>query len=62
MFGGEDLNDLYVTTAYSGTGEPPSGHERPGYDFSANRGGQLYRVRVDVQGKREFETDFAWPE
>jgi len=61
MFGGKDLNELYVTSAYSGTGNPPSGHEPPGYDFSANRGGQLYRVKVDVQGKREFETDFAWP-
>jgi len=61
MFGGKDLNELYVTSAYTGTGEPPTGRERPGYDFSANRGGQLYRVKVDIQGKREFETDFAWP-
>jgi len=62
MFGGKNLDELYVTTAYTGTGEPPSGHERPGYDFDAHRGGELYCVKVDVQGKREFETDFAWPE
>ena len=33
-----------------------------GYDFDAHRGGELYRVRVNVvTGKPEFETDFAWP-
>jgi len=57
MFGGKDLNELYVTTAWNGTGEksPPS------YDGAAHRGGELYRVKLDVQGKAEFETDFAWP-
>ena len=58
MFGGKDLNDLYVTTAWNGTGE-----NDPPYDGSKHRGGELYRVRIDdVQGKPEFETDFAWPE
>ena len=61
IFGGPQLNDLYVTTARSGEGEPPSGLEPEGYDFDAHRGGELYRVRVDVTGKPEFETDFAWP-
>ena len=58
MFGGEDLNELYVTTAWNGTGEgsPTT------YDGSAHRGGELYRVKLDVQGKDEFETDFAWPD
>ncbi len=62
MFGGPDLNDLYVTTARLGDGDPPSGLEPEGYDFSAHRGGELYRVRVDAKGKPEFETDFAWPD
>ena len=61
IFGGTELNDLYVTTARSGEGEPPSGLEPEGYDFDAHRGGELYRVRVDATGKPEFETDFAWP-
>ncbi|MEE8362946.1 MAG: SMP-30/gluconolactonase/LRE family protein [Dehalococcoidia bacterium] len=64
MFGGEDLTDLYVSTAYNGTGQPPSGDEPPGYDFSAHRGGELYRVNLSdqgIRGKPEFTTDFAWP-
>ncbi len=60
-FGGADLTDLYVSTASWGTGGPPSGLEPIGYDFSAHRGGELYRVRLDIQGKPEFQTDFAWP-
>ncbi len=62
MFGGADLNELYVTTAWSGTGEPPAGFEPAGYDYSAHRGGELYRVRLDIQGKPEFEADFPWPD
>ena len=61
-FGGPDLTDLYVTSAHVGTGEPPGGLEPVGYDPSAHRGGELYRVRdVGVTGKAEFETRFAWP-
>lgn len=61
MFGGPDLMDLYVTSASFGTGDPPSGLEPKGYNYSAHRGGELYRVRLDIKGKPEFETDFAWP-
>ncbi|NQU97424.1 MAG: SMP-30/gluconolactonase/LRE family protein [Chloroflexi bacterium] len=62
MFGGKDLDELYVTTAtFGGHGEPLTGFEPPGYDFSAHRGGELYRVKLDIKGKPEFETDFAWP-
>jgi sugar lactone lactonase YvrE len=61
-FGGPDLTDLYVTSARAGTGEPPSGLEPIGYDFSAHRGGELYRIRdVGVKGKQDFETRFSWP-
>ena len=62
MFGGEDLTDIYVTTANNGTGKPPSGGEPKGYDFTAHRGGELYRVRQDeIQGKPEFEASLPWP-
>ena len=60
MFGGKDLNELYVTTAWNGTGESLTGDEPAGY-VEPHRGGELYRVKLDVQGKPEFETDFAWP-
>ena len=63
MFGGDDLTDLYVTTAYNGTGGPPGGLEPEGYDFNAHRGGELYRVRLGdhgIRGKPEFEADFKW--
>lgn len=62
-FGGPELTDLYVTTASIGTGNTkPSGLEPEGYDFSAHRGGELYRVRdIGVRGKPEYEADLPWP-
>jgi D-xylono/L-arabinono-1,4-lactonase len=61
-FGGPDLTDLYVSTASNGTGAPPSVLEPAGYDYSAYRGGALFRVRgLDLPGKPEFETDLVWP-
>jgi D-xylonolactonase len=49
-FGGEGLDDLYVTTA----AEPwPSSLAPPGYDPQAPTGGALYRVRAGVQGLPE---------
>ena len=61
MFGGEALTDIYVTTARSGTGDPPSGMEPEGYDFNAHRGGELYRARqTQIKGKPEFQADLPW--
>ena len=61
MFGGDDLTDIYVTTASFGSDSPPDPDGPPKYLQIENRGGQLYRVRQDrVQGKPEFETDFSW--
>ena len=62
MFGGKDLNELYVTTAAFGTGDPtPTGWEPAGFDMSTYRGGDLYRVKLDIQGKPEFITDYSVP-
>lgn len=56
-FGGPDLTNLYVTTAANSWVGP---YAPPGYDFHAGTiGGSLYRMRVDVRGKPEFEADFA---
>lgn len=54
-FGGPDLMDLYITTA----GENwPSPLAPPGYDDRGGKfGGGLYRLRLDVPGKREHEAD-----
>ena len=61
MFGGEDLIDIYVTTAMFGSDDAITEADPPAYHSISNRGGQLYRVRQDmVQGKAEFETDFRW--
>jgi sugar lactone lactonase YvrE len=51
-FGGESLTDLFVTSA--GKSEPmpvmPTG-----YDPSTGlMGGQLFRIRLDIQGKAEY--------
>jgi sugar lactone lactonase YvrE len=56
-FGGDDLMDLYITTA----GESwPSPLAPKGYDFNAtNSGGSLYRVRLDVPGKPEHLADLG---
>lgn len=51
-FGGDDLTDLYITTAGESFETPLA---PPGYDFHApNIGGPLYRVRGDVPGKLEY--------
>jgi D-xylonolactonase len=51
QFGGEELCDLYITTA----GESwPSALMPPRYDAtSGDFGGALYRVRTDILGRRE---------
>jgi D-xylonolactonase len=65
MFGGKDLTDLYVTTADYNVN--PGGVLDPvGYDWKAYkngyRGGGLFRIRLgDIQGREEFQADFAWP-
>ena len=64
MFGGRDLNELYFTTAAaledSGSSMDPVGYDwddyRKGY-----RGGGLFRLKLDIQGREEFRADFAWP-
>ncbi len=43
IFGGDDLHDLYITTA-------------GGSDDSNTADGMLYRVRVDVPGRPEFRS------
>jgi len=61
MFGGKDLNELYVTTASAGTGMTKAeaiGIEPKGYDYNAYRGGDLFRVKLDIQGKLDYKTKF----
>ena len=65
MFGGKDLTDLYVTTADFNV-DPGGPLDPVDYDWDAYqsgyRGGGLFRVRLgDIQGREEFQSDFAWP-
>jgi sugar lactone lactonase YvrE len=54
-FGGDDLTDLYITSAGDSW---PSDQAPPGYDFNApNIGGSLYRLRPGLQGKPEHLAD-----
>ena len=57
-FGGPDWNELYITTA----GEDWSTRYAPlGYDSSrVHIGGELYRLKLDIQGKPEYKTKFVW--
>lgn len=65
MFGGKDLDELYFTTADYKV-EPGSPLDPVGYDWDAYnrgyRGGGLFRVHLDIQGREEFKADFKWPE
>jgi sugar lactone lactonase YvrE len=56
-FGGENLTDLYITTAGDSW---PSHLAPPGYNFdAANIGGSLYRLRLDIQGRLEHPADLT---
>jgi sugar lactone lactonase YvrE len=58
VFGGDDLTELYVTTAGHSWEGP---YAPPGYDFKApNIGGSLYRIRVDIRGRPENLAAFCW--
>jgi len=65
MFGGADLTDIYVTTAGTSL-EPGSPLDPKDYDWKAYsqnyRGGGLFRVRQDIQGKPEYKARFPWPD
>lgn len=56
IFGGDDLSDLYVTSA----GNPaPSDFAPPSFDADNDDiGGPLFRVQPNVKGKPEFMADF----
>lgn len=64
MFGGKDLDVLYFTSA-SFKCEPGSPLDPVDYDWegynSSYRGGGLFRVKLDIQGREEFKANFAWP-
>ncbi len=57
-FGGPHWNELFITTA----GEDwQTRHAPPGYDSSrVHIGGELYRLKLDIQGKPEYRTKFVW--
>jgi D-xylonolactonase len=56
-FGGENLTDLYITTAAESW---PSLLMPNGYDpKSGNIGGALYRLRTEIIGKREYVANFS---
>ncbi len=57
-FGGPDWNELYITTANE---DWQTRYAPPGYDSSRiHLGGELYRLKLDVQGKPEYKTKFTW--
>ena len=56
IFGGPDLNELYVTSAAEDWQSP---FMPPGYDSSrVTLGGALYRIKLDIQGRLDFQARF----
>jgi D-xylono/L-arabinono-1,4-lactonase len=57
-FGGPDWNELYITTASE---DWPTRFAPAGYDSSkVYIGGELFRIKLDIQGKPEYKTKFRW--
>ncbi len=57
MFGGKDLNELYITSAANSWRGP---YAPPGYNFDApNIGGALYRIKLDIQGRPEHVANLS---
>jgi sugar lactone lactonase YvrE len=57
-FGGPDMNELYITTAGEDWSTP---YAPPGYDSSnLHLGGELFRLKLDIQGKPEYKTKFTF--
>jgi len=54
MFGGEDLRDLYITTASQGASDIEKGLDGQGNFL----GGHVYRVRTPYKGRPEWLADF----
>ena len=56
IFGGPELNELYITSAAEDWQSP---FMPPGYDSSrVNLGGALYRTKLDIQGRLDYPTRF----
>lgn len=56
MFGGENLDDIYITTAF----KPAWLHMIPkDYDYSdtSNLGGPVYKINLGIKGKPEYMAD-----
>jgi D-xylonolactonase len=57
-FGGPDMNELYITTASE---DWPTSYAPPNYNSSGTHlGGELLRLKLDIQGKPEYQTKFNW--
>lgn len=57
-FGGPQWNELYITTASE---DWRTKYEPPKYDsLHVHLGGELYRLKLDIQGKPEYKTKFVW--
>jgi len=54
MFGGNDLNELYVTSASQGATDPVKGLD----DQGRYLGGEVFRIRPGVTGRKEWRADW----
>ncbi|NEP83883.1 MAG: SMP-30/gluconolactonase/LRE family protein [Okeania sp. SIO3B3] len=58
IFGGDDLTDIYVTTAGDSARLPIA---PPGYDFDANDiGGAVYKYNFGIKGMAEYKADLPF--
>jgi D-xylonolactonase len=65
MFGGRDLNELYFTSANEivplESGIVPRGYDYQNY-LNGYRGGGLFRIKLDIQGREEYRANYPWPQ
>jgi sugar lactone lactonase YvrE len=52
MFGGRDLNELFITSASFGW---ETEYASENHNYKLPKGGSVYRIKTDFQGKEEFK-------
>ena len=58
VFSAYNVGDMVSISDQNTSHSICNGEEPNGYNFSAYRGGDLFKVKLDIQGKQEYKTKF----